>query len=143
MANRRRDPQKEAYWRGHVAGQAESGVSVPRYCREHGLSQPSFYVWRRELQRRDGEGGSPATAGGFVPVAVLPDECRAGGEPRLLDGPGRLEVMVSPGVVIGLREDVPEDVLLRVLSAVARHVGTVRVPGEDTVQFRQERSRPC
>ena len=76
-------------------------------------------------------------------MAVLPDESRSAAESHTPGGSGRLEVMVSPGLVIGLREDVPEDVLLRVLAAVARHVGTVRVPGEDAVGFCPERSRPC
>lgn len=44
---------KERFWRGHVSGQVKSGLSARGYCREHGLSEHSFYAWRRELARRD------------------------------------------------------------------------------------------
>ena len=52
MANLR-SAEREAFWRSEVARQAASGVSVRRFCKERGLSEPSFYAWRRTLQERD------------------------------------------------------------------------------------------
>ena len=49
----RRDKAKERLWRGHMARQRRSNQSVRSYCREHELSEPSFYAWRAELARRD------------------------------------------------------------------------------------------
>lgn len=50
---RRVDKAKEQFWRGHLASQAAGRLSIRRYCAEHGLSEPSFYGWRREIVRRD------------------------------------------------------------------------------------------
>ena len=53
MANRCRSGEKEAFWRSHVESQAAGRVSIRAYCWGHGLSEPSFYAWRREIQKRD------------------------------------------------------------------------------------------
>ena len=33
--------------RKHLRNQQGSGLSVSRYCTQHGLSTPAFYYWRR------------------------------------------------------------------------------------------------
>lgn len=66
MANLR-SAEREAFWRGELARQAASGLSVRRFCREHELSEPSFYAWRRTLRERD-----QATVPEFLPVVVAP-----------------------------------------------------------------------
>lgn len=48
-----RSAAKERTWRKHVADQARSGLNARAYCQRKGLSEPSFYAWRRELARRD------------------------------------------------------------------------------------------
>ena len=83
MANQRRSVEKEAYWRGQFERQSTSGLSIRRWCRESGVSEPTFYVWRRKLQNRDHERGLPecdshaslseaAAASGFVALDVVP-----------------------------------------------------------------------
>ena len=64
MAERRRG-QREAWWREQVERQAASGLSVRRFCQEGGLSEASFYAWRRTLRLR----GCEAQAA-FVPVVI-------------------------------------------------------------------------
>ena len=66
MARRRgeRDRGKERFWRRMLRRWRDSGRSVRDFCAEHGLSEPSFYGWRRTLDERDRE--APA----FVPVTV-------------------------------------------------------------------------
>jgi hypothetical protein len=49
----RRSAEKEQFWQGHVARQRAGGLSVRVYCARQGLTEPSFYAWRRELARRD------------------------------------------------------------------------------------------
>jgi transposase-like protein len=51
MANQR-DPGKAAFWRRMVAGWRRSQLTVRDFCREHQLSEPSFYSWRRTLSER-------------------------------------------------------------------------------------------
>lgn len=55
MARRRRrmNAEKERFWRGHLADRVASQLTIRDYCAEHGLSEPSFYGWRREIARRD------------------------------------------------------------------------------------------
>jgi len=54
-----RDPEKEKYWRRHIAQWQESGLSVRAFCKEHGVIETSFYAWRRELIIRAREDNSP------------------------------------------------------------------------------------
>ena len=53
MANRFQSAEKESYWRWHVDMQAAGDVSVRAYCGQHGLSEPTFYSWRRKIQDWD------------------------------------------------------------------------------------------
>jgi hypothetical protein len=62
-----RDTRKAQQWREWLLLWRKSGLSVRAFCAQHGLSQPSFYAWRRVLQQRD------ATAVPFVGVQVVPD----------------------------------------------------------------------
>jgi transposase-like protein len=64
---RPRDPRKERQWRDWFDRWQRSGLSVRAFCERHHLAQPSFYAWRRKLQRR----AAPAT---FLPVQVVGDE---------------------------------------------------------------------
>ena len=53
MASGQCDRAKERHWRQHVAAWRRSGWSVRAYCDSEGLSEPSFYGWRRVLAERD------------------------------------------------------------------------------------------
>jgi hypothetical protein len=68
-----RNRKKESFWRRHVRAQTAGRESVRAYCRGHGIKEPAFYWWRRELIRRDA--AQSATA--FVPV-VLQSQPAAG-----------------------------------------------------------------
>lgn len=48
-----RDRGKEWYWRRVLRQWRRSGQGVRGYCREHGLSEPSFYAWRRAIEERN------------------------------------------------------------------------------------------
>jgi transposase-like protein len=70
-----RDGGKERFWREAVGQQGRSGQSVRAYCRDHGLSEASFYAWRGELKRRRAMRSEKASErmGGnttFVPVRL-------------------------------------------------------------------------
>ncbi len=53
-----RDTEKEAFWRKTLKEQADGGQSVRAFCRARGLTEPSFYAWRRAIAERDGKHGS-------------------------------------------------------------------------------------
>ena len=42
-------PRDEA-WRARLAAQKQSGVSVKQFCERQGLTEQSFYYWRKRLQ---------------------------------------------------------------------------------------------
>jgi hypothetical protein len=48
-----RDPAKERYWRRLLRLWRSSVLTVRDFCAEHGISEPSFYCWRREIERRN------------------------------------------------------------------------------------------
>src|ERR1051326_931480 len=96
MARRRRtgprNPAKERRWRRIVRDWRRSGLSARDFCDWQGLSEHSFYGWRRELALREREaasGASPSSAksaeegpqggagrvwgGVFVPVRIIAD----------------------------------------------------------------------
>jgi hypothetical protein len=72
-----RDVRKEQHWRQHIRDWQSSGLSIRAFCVRRGLSQPSFYAWRSELQRRDSE--QPL----FVPIRPLADDLSPNGMPVL------------------------------------------------------------
>jgi len=37
-------------WRARFAAQRQSGVSVKQFCAQQGLTEQSFYYWRKRLQ---------------------------------------------------------------------------------------------
>ena len=37
-------------WAERIAAQQRSGMSVKQFCREQGLTECSFYAWRKRLQ---------------------------------------------------------------------------------------------
>jgi hypothetical protein len=50
-----RDPAKERHWRRMLRMWRRSGLKGRAFCAENGLSEPSFYAWKREIARRDQE----------------------------------------------------------------------------------------
>jgi transposase-like protein len=68
---RRRDSDREQFWRQTILQQRSSGQSIAQFCRSGGLSPASFYAWRRTLAERE---PSPAsTVPMFAPLRVVPD----------------------------------------------------------------------
>lgn len=73
-ARRRRDESKEQFWRGLVKGFDAKQTTIRRWCADHGVSEPSFYAWRRELKRRDEQlarTSRPKQRISLLPVKVL------------------------------------------------------------------------
>ena len=64
---RARDERKEQQWRRWIGEWQASGLSARAFCQRRGLALPTFYAWRRTLERRAAE--VPA----FVPVQAVAD----------------------------------------------------------------------
>ena len=39
-------------WAERIAAQQRSGMSVKQFCKEQGLTEYSFYAWRKRLQQK-------------------------------------------------------------------------------------------
>ena len=70
--------ERRSYWRAAIELQQESGLSVRQFCRQEGLSEPSFYAWRRRLANPT----EPAVCQDdhkptFVPVEITAGEYEA------------------------------------------------------------------
>lgn len=94
--NKERSSSKERFWRRMVRQWRSSGLSVRAFCAEQGLSEPSFYAWRRTLAERD------AATVRFVPLTVTPaprsvsaDDGSAGALELVLEAGRRLRI--GPG----------------------------------------------
>ena len=48
----RRSQRREEHWRRIVTGQPASGLSIRAWCQQQGVTEASFYAWRRTLARR-------------------------------------------------------------------------------------------
>lgn len=64
---RRPSEERRRYWRGVVARQRRSGLSVAAFCREHEVSPAAFYSWRRRLAD---EMSGRSTEVSFVPLPL-------------------------------------------------------------------------
>jgi hypothetical protein len=80
---KKRSEEKQRYWRALLQRQAGSGVSIAKFCRSEGVSEPSFYWWKRALgggevkPKMPERSGARRTAGrnsgaspSFVPVQI-------------------------------------------------------------------------
>ena len=77
--------KRERFWRDLVERQPKSGLSITKFCAQAGVSQNSFYVWKRRLQaivqtsgpgvrrRRQRHGKAVAKSLSLVPVRLIPD----------------------------------------------------------------------
>jgi transposase-like protein len=83
-----RPSSKEQFWRRVLRQWHKSGLSVRAFCATHGISEPSFYAWRRTLHLRDAE------AVRFVPVRVVAEQQPI--QPTD-DGGGSLELVLAAG----------------------------------------------
>jgi hypothetical protein len=44
--------RKADQWAERIAAQRRSGISVKRFCKEQGLTEGSFYAWRKRLRQK-------------------------------------------------------------------------------------------
>ncbi len=52
VIEKHRANSKADEWAERVAAQRRSGVSVKQFCKERGLTECSFYAWRKRLQEK-------------------------------------------------------------------------------------------
>jgi hypothetical protein len=124
-----------------VERQRQGGRTVRAFCREQGISEPSFYAWRKELQRRDAQpaadagnamgsqrvsaaGGQRVAAGGsegrLIPVEVV--GMRGQGQETSEGHPTSrpLEIGTPGGFTLRFDPDTKPQTVLCLLEVIAR-----------------------
>jgi len=103
---RKPSPSTEAVWRDRLARYHECRLTVKEFCRQEDVSQPSFYQWRKRLDRGCPVAKRTPPAGGnpnktvkslpFLPVKVS----SAGDTPGAVFSSAWAEVELPNGVRI-------------------------------------------
>lgn len=86
----KKSAEKELRWRGILKRQAGSGLSVSEFCASEGISQPSFYSWRKKLRER---GNDEPDLQRSVPRKESSDNGRLFVPLQLLDSTQALEIV--------------------------------------------------
>ena len=78
---RRNTGEAALRWREILKRQAGSGLSIREFCATEGVSQPSFYAWRKKIRERENDGSrlraarrpkdAPDQEHMFVPLELL------------------------------------------------------------------------
>ena len=108
---------KQLYWQEMIVRQADSGLSVRQFCVAEGVSEPSFYAWRRKLgkpkggvkrsQTSSGRRSAPRNGREFIPL-------------KLLESSGPVEVVHPMGYRIRVTGEVNVRGLQRILDVLDR-----------------------
>lgn len=118
---RKKSGEKEARWREILERQAGSGLSVRSFCAVEGISEPSFYAWRRKLRTRKGHGRRTPQASRGRNEA--PDNARLFVPLTLLDPTPTLEIIHPLGYRIQVTGEVHPEALRQVLKALDERGG--------------------
>lgn len=114
--------ERERFWRELLGRQARSGLSVRRFCGLEGVSEPSFYLWRKRLAAMprptvkeaangDRPGTPPQDSALFLPLGLLGGPARA-----------ELEILHPTGCRVRVVGDVNVAALRLVLEALDQRV---------------------
>jgi len=103
---RKPSPSTEAVWRDRLARFRECNLTVKEFCHQEGVSEPSFYHWRKRLDRgrprverirpSGGEATKTVKSLPFLPVKV----CSAGDDRSAAFSSAWAEVELPNGVRI-------------------------------------------
>lgn len=102
--SRKKSRERELYWQDLVNRQPRSGLSIREFCVQEGVSEPSFFGWRKRLQGAEGVGRTreassrseftAASGRGFIPL-------------ELIESPPALEVIHPRGYRVRVTGQVP------------------------------------
>lgn len=123
MAGRsKRDYSKEQFWRRILRQWRRSGLSVRDFCAEHGLTEPSFYAWRRIVSDRDQEAARVRADSerDSIPHAAVNDHTPVFVPLRVIDASTQaaFEVVLERGRVVRVLRGFDADTLRQLLAVL-------------------------
>jgi transposase len=109
MSNvKKSDTDQRQFWQMVLETFKSSGLSVRQFCKQEGLTEASFYSWRKKLsnpQKSDPGKGSPQPES-FIQVSMPTAK------------PIVLELILASGHTLRIPSDIDREFLTGVLSAV-------------------------
>lgn len=120
----RRIPEKEAYWRKMVRQQRRSGTTIRQFCKDHEVSEASFFSWQREIAIRDRQAaGTNGSSSSRKKQAAPPPVNAAAFIPLRLSGASAMELIHPRGHVLRIPAGFDGDCLEKVLQLLDREMG--------------------
>lgn len=107
--------EKQLYWQEIIGRQAGSGLSVRQFCAAEGISEPSFYAWRRKL-------GKPTRGGKRSPTSSAHRSGSRNGQDfiplKLVEASGAMEVVHPSGYRIRVTGELDARSLQRIFDVL-------------------------
>jgi transposase-like protein len=112
--------EREAFWRSVLDEYSSSGLTIRAFCRSKGISEPSFFAWRKKIQKRNGVPSRNVSAnpGKLIPVDVV-DSVRVGLTPDEMTPSPWLEIATPNGFTIRVPRNVDTQQLGGLLEVIA------------------------
>lgn len=121
MARLKQSVNKAASWRWLVEEQRRCGLSIRAFCREKAISEPSFYAWRKEWQKRDAQRTADGGSNGrLIPVDVIASSACEHARPSSGDVQALLEICTPGGFTLRFGHDSTSETIARLLDVIAR-----------------------
>ena len=115
MPNRRPDPDRERMWRKRLARWKASGLDGRAFCRREGLTEPSFYAWKRRIGLREAQPNGPVES---PRPSRRPDSMRLV-PVTMAAATSPFEVILPGGRLVRVASDFDADALKRLLDVLA------------------------
>ncbi len=109
--------RKVEEWCQRLLRYSKSSQTVVEFCRSEGVSQPSFYLWRKKLKALESatdasaEFVKPVSPMRFEPVSLAPPRAHQPGLKVRLPGGIELELGDDPNVIQAVVEQLIESAL--------------------------------
>lgn len=102
------DTDLRQFWAMVLETFETSGLSVRRFCQQEGLSEASFYSWRKRLRThpKPKTNKGPSQPDSFIQVSMPPVKSEA------------LELILASGHTLRIPSDIDREFLAGVLSAI-------------------------
>jgi transposase-like protein len=96
--------ERRQFWQELFAKRAALGLSVAQVCQEAGVSQATFYAWRKRLPSSSrttaaigSRRGLTKAASPLVPVRIVADRTEDHPRTMIVELPGAVCVQIPPG----------------------------------------------
>ena len=103
------DTDQQQFWQMVLETFKSGGLSVRQFCQKEGLSEASFYTWRKKLTKSDESAEDEqkdASSSAFIEVSM----------PK--NNPAALELILSSGNTLKINSGADCKILTNVLSAL-------------------------